>query len=191
MSKEKLLLLGAGGFGRVVLEHAEKEYDCFFLDDGIKTGTVINGVPVIGKIRDMEKFFPAYKLLLVTIGNNKLRQVLYDKALIIGYTFPNIIVSSAYVSPYAILGTGIIVLNNVVIQNNAVIGNGTILNPGVEAHQDSIIGNCCLIYSNSVVRSLANVGNRVYIGSTSTILTGTTVPVDTIINDGSVFVSEN
>lgn len=191
MSKEKLLLLGAGGFGRVVLEHAEKEYDCFFLDDGIKTGTVINGVPVIGKIRDMEKFFPAYKLLLVTIGNNKLRQVLYDKALIIGYTFPNIIVSSAYVSPYAILGTGIIVLNNVVIQNNAVIGNGTILNPGVEAHQDSIIGNCCLIYSNSVVRSLANVGNRVYIGSTSTISTGTTVPVDTIINDGSVFVSEN
>lgn len=31
---EKLLLVGAGGFGRVVLEHAIELYDCAFLDDG-------------------------------------------------------------------------------------------------------------------------------------------------------------
>ena len=29
--KEKLLLAGSGGFGRVVLEHAAKEYECAFL----------------------------------------------------------------------------------------------------------------------------------------------------------------
>ena len=32
--KEKLLLVGAGGLGRVVSEHAGKIYDCAFLDDG-------------------------------------------------------------------------------------------------------------------------------------------------------------
>jgi len=31
MSKEKLLLVGAGGFGRMVAEQAMIEYDCAFL----------------------------------------------------------------------------------------------------------------------------------------------------------------
>lgn len=44
---EKLLLVGAGGFGRVVLEHASNIYECAFLDDG--KATVVDGVPVLGK----------------------------------------------------------------------------------------------------------------------------------------------
>ena len=30
--KEKLLLVGAGGFGRVVLEHAQLQYDCALVE---------------------------------------------------------------------------------------------------------------------------------------------------------------
>lgn len=33
MSKEKLLLGGAGGFGRMVAEQAMLQYDCAFVDD--------------------------------------------------------------------------------------------------------------------------------------------------------------
>ena len=73
------------------------------------------------------------------------------------------------------------------MQNNARIGSGTILNPGVEAHHDSNIGDNCLIYTNSVVRSLTRVGNRVWIGSTATVSTGAAVPDDAVIEDGGVF----
>ena len=177
-------MVGAGGFGRVVLEHALKEYDCAFLDDG--DATVIDGVPVIGKTADLEKLFPEFAFLIVTIGKNMLREKLYRKALQIGYAFPNIIVPSAYISPRARLGNGVIILNNAVVQNNAKIGDGCILNPGVEAHHDSVIGNYCLIYTNSVVRSLAHVGDRVRIGSTVTVSTGASVPDDSVVPDGSV-----
>lgn len=34
----KLLLVGAGGFGRVVLEHAIKQYKCALVDDGQELG---------------------------------------------------------------------------------------------------------------------------------------------------------
>lgn len=185
--KEKLLLVGSGGFGRVVLEHASQMYECAFLDDGLEAGTMINGVHVIGKTSEMPAFFPEYKLLLVTIGNNALREKLYKEASMLGYSFPNIILSSAYISPHATIGTGCVILNNSVIQNNAHIGNGCILNPGVEAHHDSIIGNYCLIYTNSVVRSLTHVGDRVWIGSTVTVSTGATVPDDTVIEDGGLY----
>ena len=33
--REKLLIVGCGGFGRVVSEYARKEYDCAFVDDGM------------------------------------------------------------------------------------------------------------------------------------------------------------
>ena len=180
---EKLLLVGAGGFGRVVLEHASNHYDCAFLDDG--EATVVDGVPVIGKTADMASFYPEYKLLLVTIGNNSLRERLYKEADAIGYSFLNIIHPSAYVSPHAHIGVGCVIMNNAVVQNNARCGDGCILNPGVELHHDSAIGNYCLIYTNSVVRSLTSVGDRVWIGSNSTIPTGITIQNDEVIEDNS------
>lgn len=182
---EKLLLVGAGGFGRVVLEHASAIYDCAFLDDG--DASIVDEVPVIGKTSEMASFYPEYKWLLVTIGNNKLRERLYKEAASIGYTFPNIIHPTAYVSPHAHIGSGCVILNNAVVQNNAKIGDGCILNPGVEAHHDSTIGNYCLIYTNSVIRSLTHLGDRVWIGSTATISTGAAVPNDAIIEDGAVY----
>ena len=181
---EKLLLVGAGGFGRVVLEHASKEYECTFLDDRPAIGTEINGCKVVGRISDIEKLFDEYKQLIVTIGNNKLREKIYSEAEKIGYTFPNIIVPSAYVSPYATIGSGCVILNNVVIQNNANVGNGVILNPGVEIHHDSVICNNVLIYTNTVVRSLARVGDRAHLGSTLTIGNEVMIPEDMIVQDG-------
>ena len=54
--RDKLLLVGAGGFGRVVLEHAVLEYDCAFIDDGPEIGTLVNGTPVIGRTTELGKF---------------------------------------------------------------------------------------------------------------------------------------
>ena len=159
-------------------------YDCAFLDDG--DAKIVDGVPVFGTTADMERLYSDYKLLVVTIGNNALREKLYKKAASIGYTFPNLIHPSAYISPRAVLGSGVIILNNAVVQNNAKIGNGCILNPGVEAHHDSAIGSYCLIYTNSVIRSLTAVGDRVRIGSTATISTGAAVPDDIVVDDGTV-----
>lgn len=180
---EKLLLVGAGGFGRVVLEHASALYDCAFLDDG--DATIVDGVSVIGKTSEMASFYPEYTLLLVTIGNNALRDRLYKEAASIGFSFPNIIHPSAYISPHAHIGTGCVILNNAVVQNNATCGDGCILNPGVELHHDSTIGSCCLIYTNSVVRSLASIGDRVWIGSNSTISTSASVSSDGRVEDGN------
>ena len=182
--KEKLLLVGAGGFGRVVLEHARLVYDCAFVDDGYAIGTKINGVEVIGKINDIAMLFDEYNKLIVVIGNNILREKIYKEAAAIGYSFPNIVVNSAYISPYATIGTGCIILNNAIVQNNAKVGNGVILNPGVEIHHDSKVEDYVLIYTNSVVRTYAHVGMRAHIGSTLTIGNNVTVLDDGVVENG-------
>lgn len=105
----KLLLVGAGGFGRVVLEHAIKQYKCALVDDGQELGAIIDGAEVVGRISDLQRLHDeaGFDQLIVTIGNNKLREELYRKAKALGYSFPNIICSSVYISPHAHIGCGL------------------------------------------------------------------------------------
>ena len=63
MSKEKLLLVGAGGFGRMVAEQAMLQYDCAFVDDGQPVGAEICGIPVVGGLADLPKLRKEYDFL--------------------------------------------------------------------------------------------------------------------------------
>ncbi len=169
MCKEKLLLVGAGGLGRVVSELAVINYDCAFVDDGIENGIEICGIKVIGSTLDLPTLFKEYKKLVVTIGDNVIREHIYEITTEIGYEFPNLIHPSAYVSPYAKIGLGCVFLNHVTVQNGSSVGNGVLLNAGVEIHHDCSVSDFDLIYTNSVVRTYAKVGKRVRIGSNVTI----------------------
>lgn len=184
--KEKLILVGSGGLGRVTLEHAIKKYDCYFVDDGYEIGYEICGIKVIGHISDLPDLFPEYRNLIVTIGNNELREKIYMKAKNTGYSFPNIICNTAYISPFAHIGSGCIFLNNVCVQNGTTVGNGVVLNPGVEIHHDSTVSDYSLIYTNSVIRTMAEVGKRVKIGSNCTICNNKIIEDDDIVEDGIV-----
>ena len=176
MSKEKLLLVGAGGFGRMVAEQAMLQYDCAFVDDGQIVGTEICGIPVVGGIADLSVLKKDYGLLVVGIGNNKFRAQVYEKAKELGYAFPNIIAPSAYISPYAKIGYGCVVLQNACVQNGAAVGNGVLLNAGTEVHCDAAVEDYALIYTNSVIRTGAIVGSYARIGSNCTICNNATVP---------------
>ena len=183
--RDKLLLVGAGGLGRVTLEHAACDYDCAFVDDGYPVGTEICSVPVVGAIADLSRLREEYTSLVVTIGDNHLREQIYRQAEKLGFAFPNVVARSAYVSPFARLGWGCILLNNAVVQNGAQIGNGVVLTTGVEAHHDCTIFDFALVYTNSVVRTGAKVGERAKIGSTATVGNFVQVPEDAVIPDGT------
>ena len=176
MSKEKLLLVGAGGFGRMVAEQAMMEYDCAFVDDGQPVGTDICGIPVVGSLADLPELRKEYGLLVVGIGNNRFRAQVYEKAKALGYSFPNIIAPSAYVSPFAEVGCGCVVLQNACIQNGASVGSGVLLNAGTEVHCDATVGNFALIYTNSVIRTGATLGDFARIGSNATVCNNAVVP---------------
>ena len=76
---KKLLLIGAGGFGRMVAEQAMLQYDCAFVDDGQAVGTEICGIPVVGGLADLPELRKEYGLLVVGIGNNQFRAQVYER----------------------------------------------------------------------------------------------------------------
>ena len=175
MSKEKLLLVGAGGFGRMAAEQAMLHYDCAFVDDGQPVGTAICGISVVGGLADLPELRKEYGLLVVGIGNNKFRAQVYEKAKLLGYDFLNIVAPSAYISPYAKIGCGCVVLQNACVQSGASVGNGVLLNVGTEVHCDAVVGNYALVYTNSVICAGASVGSYTRIGSNCTVCNNATV----------------
>lgn len=175
MSKEKLLLVGAGGFGRMVAEQAMFQYDCAFVDDGQPAGTEICGIPVIGRVDDLPELRKEYSLLVVGIGNNRFRAQVYEKAKALGFAFTNIVAPSAYISPFAEVGCGCVLMQNACVQNGASVGNGVLLNAGTEVHCGGTVGDYVLLYTNSTIRTGAKVGRYARIGGNVTVCNNATV----------------
>lgn len=103
------------------------------MDDGQVVGAEVCGIPVVGGIADLPELRKEYALLTVGIGNNKFRAQVFEKAEALGFAFPNIIAPSAYISPYAKIGYGCVVLQNACIQNGSQVGNGVFCIPVILA----------------------------------------------------------
>ena len=168
---KKLLILGAGGQGKVVLDLAltcEAWDEIRFLDGG-KIGEEILGYPVIGDLWDYEMFTEQYTYAIVAVGNNELRLKLIEELLKVGYQVPTFIHPSAIVSQFSTIGPGTIVMPQAVINVSAHVGKGCIVNTGV------IIEHDCQIGDGVHLSPLATLGGTVSIGDKSWICLGAKV----------------
>jgi UDP-N-acetylbacillosamine N-acetyltransferase len=149
----KLLILGAGGHGKVVTEVAEDiGYDNIaFLDDNASDAT--GRTKVIGKIDDFEKFTGQFKYAFVGIGNNKLRGELIKKLQDCGYTVPVIVHPSAYVSRTATIGVGTVIEPKAIVNANSHIGDGCIVSVGAIVDHNVEVGSCCHINAGAIVKA--------------------------------------
>ena len=152
--RPSLLILGAGGFGRVVREAAE-DMDMFgtiaFLDDQAKTELVV------GTLQDHAALSKHYDCAVVAMGNNPLRLEWLDKLEKAGYALPVIVHPTAWISRSADIQPGTIVLHNAVVNTNAVVERGCIINCGAVVDHDCTVQQGCHICLNSVVKNQGTV----------------------------------
>jgi UDP-N-acetylbacillosamine N-acetyltransferase len=142
----KLLILGAGGHGKVVAEIAEDigYNDIDFLDD--------NKSEAIGKLNDIDKFKGQYENAFVAIGNSKLRSDLFCKLKKCGYIIPTLIHPSAYVSRTVSIGEGTIVEPKAILNARCTIEEGCIISVGAVVDHDARVGAYCNINAGAIVK---------------------------------------
>lgn len=117
-----LLILGAGGHGRVVKETAEAmgTFDTIsFLDD--------RNSDAIGRLDEYQNLREQFNAAFVAIGDNRLRSLWQEKLRLAGFQIPTLIHPRAYVSPSATIGAGTIVEPLACINTGAVIDEGCII----------------------------------------------------------------
>lgn len=147
---KKLLILGAGSYGRVAYEVAmstEKYELVSFLDDDISK----NGV--VGQLCEYETYAKDYECAFIAIGNPGLRKEWFCKLKDAGYVMESLIHPMAYISQSAKISEGCIVEAYAVINTNAHLLNGVIVSAGAVINHDAQVGEFCHIDCNSVVAS--------------------------------------
>ena len=142
-----LLIVGAGGHGKVVAEVAS---DCgfdkiAFLDD--------SGLEAIGKLDELEKFSEQYEYGFVSIGNNKFRSELIERLAKAGYQIPILIHPTAYVSKSAKIAKGTVIEPKAIVNANAVISTGCIISVGAIVDHDATVGKYSHVNAGAIVKS--------------------------------------
>lgn len=184
---KKIVIIGAGGHGRVVADIAEACGDTVigFLDD---SNTINNKVNIIGKSVDAEKYCDGATELFVAVGNCKIREKLMN-------SLPNAkwytaIHPSAIISPSAVIGEGTCVMPNAVVNNSAVIGRGTIINTCASVDHDDVIGDFVHIACGAHLAGTVTVGNGTWVGIGSIISNNVSLCANLMVGAGAVVVKD-
>lgn len=142
-----LLIIGAGGHGKVVKEVAEAVgYDkIVFLDD--------NSEEAVGKIADSKQFVQEYQAAFVGIGNNKFRNELLQRLEQEGYEIPVLLHPTAYISKTAVIGKGTVVEPKAIVNANSKVGSGCIISVGAIVDHDVVLEDCVHVNAGAICKA--------------------------------------
>lgn len=175
---KELIILGAGGHGRVVADVALADcsyQNISFLDDHPEKSKLSK--LVIGKLMDYKKWIDTADFF-VALGNSKLRQQFMemlkkDHANIATLFHPSVIIGSGVE-----LGEGTVIMPGAIINSGSVIGDGVIINTASSVDHDCVIGDYSHVAVGAHLAGTVEVGKHTWIGA------GATVSNDVKITDG-------
>lgn len=183
----KLLILGAGGHGKVVADTAltmKKWNNIAFLDDRKELEKVID-IPIIGKLKDFESLKKDYQYAFVAIGNNELRLEWIERLLKAGFTIPTIIHPFSFVSKTSSIGEGTVIMAGAVINANSNIGRGCIINTSSSIDHDCILEDGVHISPGVHIGGTVNIGKCTWVCIGSSIINNITIGKNVIIAAGA------
>lgn len=189
---KRLLIIGAGKFGREVYAWASQSRDngtaweiAGFLDGRSKALEGFPGYPPI--ISSAEEYAPgADDVFVCAIGSPadkvKYTGIIESK----GGTFVNVVHPSVVFGHNVKLGKGIILCPQAVVSSDVTIGDHAHVNLGSIVAHDVVVGPYCQINSNATLSGGVVLGRAVEVSSNAVFLPGAVAEDDSFIGAGSV-----
>lgn len=146
----RLVILGAGGYGRTVADVARQSgryAGICFLDDNVTDELVV------GKCSDYINHITPDTELYPAFGNNEGRIQWIERLEAAGANIPTVIHATAYVSPEATVKKGTVVLPKAIINTGVVIGHGCIINCGAIIDHGCVIEDGVHICLGSIIKA--------------------------------------
>lgn len=190
MPTKPLILLGGGGHCKSVIDVAESAgYTILgILDKPELVGTMVLDYEIIGTDDDIPLYVDKAEFL-ITVGQIKspaIRKKLTTLVEQAGGKFATVIANDAYVSKYARIGKGTVVMHKAVVNADAHIGEHCIINTLVNIEHEVQIGGFCHVSTGVMVNGNCVIGYEVFIGSGSVLYNGISLIDNAIIPAGSI-----
>ncbi|WAM33638.1 acetyltransferase [Caldicellulosiruptor morganii] len=188
----KLLILGAGGHGKVVSEIAllmKKWDDIYFLDDN-KVGQEINGIKVIGTLDKIKELRKEFTHAFVSIGDNMKRVEWFKYLEEMNYEIPVLIHPSSIISNNVKINKGTVIMPGSIINTNTVIGKACIINTNASIDHDCQIGDGVHISPGVTIGGSVNIGDNTWVCIGATIINNINIGKNCIIAAGSTVIRD-
>lgn len=181
----RLVILGAGGHGRVVADAALAQGSWSLVqatdrDPARCQGELLPGVPAV----DLAQAAASDAALHVAIGNAQAREK--EVAAWGARPLATVIHPQASVSPHATLGAGCFVAAQAVVAPAAQLGVSVIVNHGAVVDHDVRVGDFSHLAPLCSLGGGARVGRRVLVGTGARILPGVAIGDDVVVGAGAV-----
>jgi len=189
--RDKLIIIGASGHGKVVADIAikmNKWESIAFLDDdeSIKTSM---GLEVIGKTAGAFTYKDEADFI-IAIGNNATREKIQRKMIDEGMSVVSLIHPSAVIGTVVEIGIGTVVMAGVVINSSSRIGKGCIVNTSSSVDHDNDIEDYVHISPGVNMAGTVKVGKGSWIGIGSVISNNVNICSGCKIGAGAVVVKD-
>ena len=191
MSK-KIILAGGGGHCKSCIDVIETmgKYEIYgIIDIAEKVGHKVLNYKVIGTDADIPRYAEQGFSFLITAGHvkeNFLRKKLFQIISSVNGKLETIKANAAYVSRYAEIGRGTIIMHNAIVNAKVKIGDNCIINSGALLEHDTVIANHVHVSTMAAINGGCIIGENSFIGSNSVIVQGVSISSECTIGAGTV-----
>lgn len=189
--RDKLLVIGASGHGKVVADIAIKMNRwkaIAFLDDNEEIKTCM-GLEVVGKSSDSFKYKDEVDFF-IAIGNNEIREKIQERLEQEGLSIVTLVHPNVIIGADVKIGAGTAIMAGVVINSSTFIGKGCIINTSSSIDHDNEIEDYVHISPGVNLAGTVKIGRKSWIGIGSTVSNNVTISNNTTIGAGAVVVKD-
>ena len=191
MSNKKLILLAAGGHGRVVLDALLTQNLVVegILDPALTVGSLVLQQPVIGADdwlleRDSKDFVLANGA--GAVPGNLLRRRLFERWKAAGFSFTTVHHPSAVIARGVSLMEGSQLMAGAIVQTGTVIGENAVVNTGARVDHDCQLGAHAFIGPGAILCGGVTLAANVFVGAGAVLLPGITIGEGAVVGAGAI-----
>lgn len=185
MPINSLLILGAGGHAKVVVDAARYlNINIEIRDDNDQLqDKVIEDFKIKTPIGVLDQMLlPVH----IAIGNNDVRRDWGERLLKLRKQLFTIIHPVAVIAKTSEIGDGCFIAAQAIVAPNAIIHNSCIINHGAIVDHDCDIGNWCHIAPNATLGGNVKMGENCFIGAGAVVLPGIEIADNVTVGAGAV-----
>jgi sugar O-acyltransferase (sialic acid O-acetyltransferase NeuD family) len=189
----KVVIVGAGGFGREVADLARAAGLAVI---GFVGSTVVGDPPLTLPLLGGDDVLPALRprgladAALVAVGEARVREKLLTLCENAGLELPPLVHASASILTAIPMGPGALVYPGVVVMTDCRIGRGVLLNSGATLGHDVVVGDCASVNPGANIAGRVEIGARTVIGIGASVRERITIGADTTVGAGAVVVTD-
>jgi len=187
----ELVIFGAGGHGRVVLDilqQAKQHKPVGFIDSNLKLrGRRVDGLPVLGDLDALPELHArGIRAAVVAIGDNGVRRAMAEALHENGFEVLSAIHPSAQLAGNASIGRGVVIAAGAMVCAHCQIGDYAILNTGCIVDHESMIGTAVHICPGVRLAGHVTVESGAFIGIGATVVQNVRVGFESVVGAGAV-----